>query len=475
MRDYKKLYINGSWTNSTANDFLDVINPATEKTVGTIALGTNEDVNRAVAAAKEAFSSYSQTSRELRIELLENTLTLYKDRFEEIAQAISEEMGAPISMARDAQAATGIGHLETAIKNLREFQFVRPQGTTHIYHEPIGVCGLITPWNWPINQVVCKVLPALATGCTMILKPSEVAPFSTYIFTEILHQAGIPAGVFNLVNGDGPTVGAALSSHPDIDMVSFTGSTRAGTAVAKVAADTVKRVSQELGGKSANIILPSANLLDAVTEGALTCFYNTGQSCDAPTRMLVPADKHQEAVVYAKEAAASVTIGDPADEDTMMGPLVSELQFDRVQSLVQQGIDEGSELVYGGIGKPDDIVDGYFVKPTIFANVNNKDTIAQQEIFGPVLSIIPYDDVNHAIQIANDSLYGLCGYVWGDNDEAIDVASKMRTGMILLNGNEGDYNAPFGGYKQSGNGREWGVFGFEEFLETKAIMGIAES
>lgn len=475
MRKYTQFYINGEWVCPNSSQQLDVINPANETVAGTIAMANEQDVESAIAAAKAAFPRYSMTSREQRVNLLERILVIYKRRYEEIAQAISEEMGAPISIARDAQAAVGIGHLKTAIEVLKNYQFHEYKGTSHIYHEPIGVCALITPWNWPINQLVVKVLPALATGCTVILKPSEIAPFSSYIYSEILHEAGVPAGVFNLVNGDGPTVGAAMSSHPDIDMVSFTGSTRAGTAVAKAAADTVKRVSQELGGKSANIILDSADLQEAVTEGALTCFYNTGQSCDAPTRMLVPADKHDEAVTYAIAAAESVVVGDPLNDNTTMGPLVSDLQFQRVQTLIQQGIDEGSKLAVGGVGKPSGLETGYFVKPTVFSNVDNQSTIAQQEIFGPVLSIIPYQDENHAIDIANDSLYGLCGYVWGDEQGAVNVASKMRTGMVLLNGNEGDYNAPFGGYKQSGNGREWGAYGFEEFMEIKAIMGVEAS
>ncbi|ARN76228.1 aldehyde dehydrogenase family protein [Oceanicoccus sagamiensis] len=473
MRQYTNFYINGQWVAPHSGNTLDVINPATEAISGHIAMGSAADVDTAVAAAKAAFPSYANTSREQRLALLENILSIYNRRYDEIAQAISEEMGAPITIAMEDQAGTGTGHLETAIETLKTFEFEEPMGSTRIYKEPIGVCALITPWNWPINQVVCKVVPALATGCTIVLKPSEVAPYSSYLFAEVLAEAGVPAGVFNLVNGDGPTVGAAMSCHPDVDMVSFTGSTRAGAQVAKAAADTVKRVSQELGGKSANIILADADLEEAVTEGALGCFFNTGQSCDAPTRMLVPEQLHDKAVEIAVRAAQSVVTGDPSDKNTTMGPVVSQVQFDRIQSLIKQGIDEGSKLACGGPGKPDKLDKGYYVKPTIFSHVKNNSTIAQQEIFGPVLAILPYKDEAEAIEIANDSLYGLCGYVWGDEARAVAVASKMRTGMVLLNGDEGDYNAPFGGYKQSGNGREFGKFGFEEFLETKAIMGIS--
>lgn len=472
MREYTNFYINGQWVSPLSRNELAVINPATEEITGHISMGCAADVNAAVAAAKNAFPLYSKFSLAQRLKILDNILRIYNRRYDEIAKAISEEMGAPITMAMDDQASTGTGHLEATIQTLKDFSFEEQQGSTRIYKEPIGVCALITPWNWPINQVVCKVLPALATGCTVVLKPSEIAPYSSYLFAEVLEEAGVPAGVFNLLNGDGPTVGAALSSHPDIDMISFTGSTRAGVQVAKAAADTVKRVSQELGGKSANIILDDADLQEAVTHGTLGCFFNTGQSCDAPTRMLVPAAKHDEAVAIAVRAAQTVVIGDPADEATTMGPVVSKVQFARIQSSIQQGIDEGSEMVCGGTGKPEHLDKGYYVKPTIFANVSNASTVAQQEIFGPVLTIIPYQNEAEAIETANDTPYGLCAYVWGSEKQALAVASQMRTGMVLLNGDEGDYNAPFGGYKQSGNGREFGQYGFEEFLETKAIMGI---
>ncbi len=475
MRQYTHFYINGQWLAPATPNQLAVINPATEDITGYISMGSVADVDAAIASAKHAFPAYAKTTRDQRLALLNNILSIYNRRYDEIAEAICEEMGAPISVAMEDQAATGTGHLETAIDTLKDFAFEEPMGTTRIYKEPIGVCALITPWNWPINQVVCKVLPALATGCTVVLKPSEIAPYSTYLFAEVLAEAGVPAGVFNLINGDGPTVGAAMSCHPDVDMVSFTGSTQAGVQVAKAAADTVKRVSQELGGKSANIILTDADLEAAVTAGTLACFFNSGQSCDAPSRMLVPAEHHNQVVNIAVRAAQSVVTGDPKNETTTMGPVVSKLQFDRIQSLIHQGIDEDTELACGGPGKPDNLDKGYYVKPTIFANVKNSSTIAQQEIFGPVLAIIPYKDEAEAIEIANDSLYGLSGYVWGDEARAMDVASKMRTGMVLLNGDEGDYNAPFGGYKQSGNGREFGRFGFEEFLETKAIMGIKSS
>lgn len=470
MRQYTQFFINGQWVAPSSRNELGVTNPATEEVTGIISMGCSADVDAAVAAAKTAFASFSQFSRQQRIDLLENIVTVYRKRYDEIALAISEEMGSPISIAMGDQTSSGIGHLESTLKTLTAFQFEEQKGNTLICKEPIGVCALITPWNWPINQVVCKVLPAIATGCTVVLKPSEIAPFSTYIFAQVMAEAGVPAGVFNLINGDGPTVGAAMSAHPDVDMVSFTGSTRAGILVAKAAADTVKRVSQELGGKSANIILDDADLENAVTGGTLSCFSNSGQSCDAPTRMLVPVEKHDEAVSIAIKAANSIVIGDPSDDNTTMGPVVSKIQFDKIQSLIQQGIDEGTELVCGGTGKPEQLDKGYYVKPTIFANVNNSSTIAREEIFGPVLAIMPYQNETEAIQIANDTPYGLGGYVSGSEPRALAIAAKLRTGMVLINGSEPDYDAPFGGYKQSGNGRESGAYGFEEFLETKAII-----
>lgn len=464
-------YLNGKWVDARERSQLAVINPATESTLTHIAMGTADDVNLAVKAARDAFPAWSATSREERLAILDKIVAGIKARGEELAQAISQEMGAPISFARTAQVGTGIGHFATARQILADFEFAHLRGKTLISQEPIGVCGLITPWNWPLNQVSCKVAPALATGCTMILKPSEMSPVSARILTEIIHDAGVPAGVFNLVNGDGPTVGTAMSSHPDIDMMSFTGSTRAGREVAKASADTIKRVSQELGGKSANIILDDADFPTAVKGGVLGCFGNCGQSCNAPTRMLVPASRMDEVIEIARAVAAKAIPGDPADEATRIGPVVSQTQYDRIQSLIQAGIDEGATLVAGGTGKPAGLDTGYFVKPTVFANVRNDMTIAQEEIFGPVLSIIAYQDDDDAVRIANDSEYGLSGYVSGEQDHARQIARRMRTGMIHLNGASTDFAAPFGGFKQSGNGREWGVEGFHEFLETKAIMG----
>ena len=389
-----------------------------------------------------------------------------------MADAITEEMGAPASLAQRAQAAMGLAHTQTAIGVLKSFKFVEDRGPTRLVKEPIGVCGMITPWNWPVNQIACKVAPALAVGCTMVLKPSEIAPFSAYIWAEILHAAGVPAGVFNLVNGDGPTVGAAISSHPEIDMVSFTGSTRAGIEVAKNAAPTVKRVAQELGGKSPNIILDDADFQSAVTGGVRSVMMNSGQSCNAPTRMLVPGARMDQVIAIAKAAAESTTVGDPKG-NAQMGPVVSEVQFNKIQGLIQKGIDEGATLVTGGVGRPDGIDKGYFVKPTIFANVTNEMTIAKEEIFGPVVSIIGYDSVDEAVRVGNDTEYGLAAYVSGtDVTQLHAVASKLRAGQVSINGGGGDLMAPFGGYKMSGNGREWGDYGFHEFLETKAMLGF---
>lgn len=471
MQSHDKFYIDGQWVEPTELNLLDVINPATEEVAARIALGSASDIDKAVAAAKAAFPDFSQTSREQRIELLERVIAVYQSRMEDMAQAISTEMGAPINLARHAQAPSGLGHLAAALDILRTYAFEESLGAAQVIKEPIGVCGLITPWNWPSNQIACKVAPALATGCTMVLKPSEVAPLSAIIWAEILAEAGVPAGVFNLVNGDGPGAGVPLSSHPDVDMMSFTGSTRAGISVAKCAADTVKRVSQELGGKSANIILRSADLEKAVAAGTAHCFLNTGQSCNAPTRMLVPAESMEQAAAIAAATAATVTVGSPTDEATSMGPVVSELQFNKIQDLIQKGIDEGAQLACGGTGRPAGLTAGYYVQPTVFAGVSNTMTIAREEIFGPVLSILPYDSEEEAIAIANDTDYGLSGYVQGDIEEARQVARKLRTGMVHLNGAPLDSAAPFGGYKQSGNGREWGSYGLEEFLEVKSIPG----
>jgi aldehyde dehydrogenase (NAD+) len=472
MRDMLQFYIDGRWVDPAIRNTVNVINPATEEVAGRISLGSAEDVDRAVAAAKAAFDGYSATTRDQRLVLLENILEVFAKRHDDVAQAIMEEMGAPWKLARNAQAASGPQHIKAAIDVLRTFEFEETLGTTRVRKEPIGPCALITPWNWPMNQVAVKVAPALAAGCTMVLKPSELAPFDAMIFAEILDEAGVPPGVFNLVNGDGQTVGSALSSHPDIAMVSFTGSTRAGVAVAQNAAPTVKRVAQELGGKSANIILDDADFEKAVARGASACFDNAGQSCNAPTRMLVPHDRLEEAGAIAAKRAEATLPGDPEDEATRMGPVVSEAQWKKVQDLIQKGIDEGATLVAGGIGRPRGLTRGWFVKPTVFTHVRNDMTIAREEIFGPVLSIIPYDDDDDAIRIANDTPYGLAGDVTSsDLERARKVAARLRTGMVHINGAPLDALAPFGGYKYSGNGREWGARGMEEFLEVKSIYG----
>ena len=444
-----QFYIDGSWVAPTGGATLDVVNPATEEVYARIAMGARSDVDKAVAAARRAFASYSRTSRKERVELLTSVIETYKKRYDEMAAAISDEMGAPLGFARDAQAASGLGHLSQVLEVLKTFEFDEVINRTLVTREPIGVCAFITPWNWPMNQITCKVGPALATGCTMVLKPSEVAPMSGLLFTEIMHEAGVPAGVYNMVNGDGPSVGAALSSHPDVDMVSFTGSTRAGIAVARAAADTVKRVAQELGGKSPNIILPGADLAKAVTHGARQCFSNSGQSCNAPTRLLVPRDQQDAAIEIARKVAEQTVVGDPRAASTTIGPVVSKVQFDKIQALIEAGIAEGARLVAGGLGRPEALNRGYYIRPTIFADVRNDMTIAREEIFGPVLSILPYETEEEAIAIANDTVYGLSSYVTA-----------------------GDLAGAFGGYKQSGNGREWGKFGFEDFLEVKSMFGF---
>ncbi len=472
MREMLKFYIDGQWVDPATPNAFDVINPATEEVCGHISLGSAADVDLAVAAAKRAFESYSQTTREERIELLEAILAEFAKRHDDVATAIMDEMGAPWGLAKNAQAASGPQHIKAALRALKTFEFSERHRTTLIVKEPIGVCGLITPWNWPMNQIAVKVAPALAAGCTMVLKPSEIAPFDAMIFAEILDAAGVPAGVFNLVNGDGPGVGTALSQHPDIAMVSFTGSTRAGVLVAQNAAPTVKRVAQELGGKSANILLDDADFDRAVSGGAEEVFENTGQSCNAPTRLLVPRERMDEAAGIAAKVAARITVGDPRNEGTDVGPLVSAAQWKKVQDLIQKGIDEGATLVAGGTGRPEGLDKGYFVRPTVFANVSNDMTIAREEIFGPVLSIIPYDTEDEAVRIANDSPYGLSGCVSSSSiDRARKVAARMRTGMVHINGAHLDSMAPFGGYKQSGNGREWGAHGIDEFLEVKSIYG----
>jgi aldehyde dehydrogenase (NAD+) len=472
MREMLRFYINGEWVDPVEPRTLDVINPATEAVAGRISLGSAADVDLAVAAAKAASASFAASSREERIALLESILEVFARREDEVAEAIMDEMGAPWKLAKYAQAASGPQHIATALEVLKTFPFEERHGDTLIVKEPIGVCGLITPWNWPMNQVAVKVAPALAAGCTMVLKPSEIAPFDAMIFAEILDEAGVPKGVFNLVNGDGPGVGVALSSHPDVAMVSFTGSTRAGVAVAENAAPTVKRVAQELGGKSANIILDDADFEKAVTAGARECFDNTGQSCNAPTRMLVPADRVEEAARIAASVADAVKVGLPREDGVRMGPLASDVQWEKVQGFINTAVDEGATLVAGGPGLPDGLMKGYFVKPTVFSGVTDDMTIAREEIFGPVLSIMAYDDEDDAVRIANDTPYGLSGYVSsGDIDRARRVAGRLRTGMVHINGANLDSFAPFGGYKQSGNGREWGAHGFDEFLEVKSIYG----
>jgi len=472
MRDYTKFYINGAWVAPSGSDTSAVENPATLELCATIAIGNEADVDTAVAVAKAAFETFSQTSVEERAALLDKIAEIYMSRIGEIAEAIREEMGAPISLASTAQAYAGLAHITEAAKILRNFSFSEDLGAHRVVKEPIGVCGLITPWNWPMNQVTCKVAPALAVGCTMVLKPSEVAPLSSYIFTEIMHEAGVPAGVYNMVNGDGPGVGTALSKHPDVDMMSFTGSTRAGSLVAQNAAPTVKRVTQELGGKSPNIILDDADLEAAVTRGVLHMYNNTGQSCNAPSRMLVPRSRLAEAEQIAAAVSQSVVVGDTASKDTNMGPVVSKVQWDKIQGLIQKGIDEGAKLVCGGTGLPEGVDTGHYVKPTVFSEANNDMTISREEIFGPVLTMIPYDSEEEAIRIANDTPYGLAGYVQsGDMDHARAVAARIRAGNIHINGASGGPDIPFGGYKQSGNGREWGAHGFTDYLEIKAIEG----
>ncbi len=476
MKDCRQFYIDGKWVAPTTPNDFPVTNPANEDHVAVISLGTAADVDKAVAAARRAFETFSETTVAERLELLQRIIAAYQSKYDEMVETISMEMGAPLWLSRAAQAAAGMGHFFEMTKVLSSFKFEEQKGSTLMRKEPIGVCGLITPWNWPVNQIACKVAPALAAGCTMVLKPSEIAPLSGYLFAQILHEAGVPAGVFNLVNGDGPTVGAAIASHPGVDMVSFTGSTRAGVAVATAAAPTVKRVTQELGGKSANIILDDANIAEAVAAGVQAVVLNSGQSCNAPTRMLVPRSKMKEAVAAAKAAAEAVKVGDPFAEGTNIGPIANKTQFAKVQTLIKKGIEEGAELVAGGPERPAGLTKGYFVKPTIFANVRNDMTIAREEIFGPVLSIIPYEGEEEAVRIANDTPYGLSGYVQsGSTERAQRVAKKIRSGNVHVNGAQPDFSGAFGGYKQSGNGREWGEAGLQEFLELKAVFGYASA
>mgnify|MGYP003298722647 CR=1 FL=1 len=471
MKECLKFYINGEWVDPVNPQHFDVINPATEESIGKIALGNEEDLNNAVSAAKNAFDSFSQTSKEERIELIGKILEVYQSRYDEIAETISSEMGAPLWLSKAAQAATGAGHLGTFLEILKNYEFEEDRGNTRIRKEAVGVCGFITPWNWPINQITCKVAPALAAGCTMVLKPSEIAPLDAMIFAEMLEEAGCPAGVFNLVNGDGAGVGSQLTSHPDIDMVSFTGSTRAGALISHNAADDFKRVGLELGGKGANIIFADADD-KAVKRGVRHCFSNTGQSCNAPTRMLVERSIYDQAVEIAKETALSTKTDVASKEGKHLGPVVSKLQFDKIQALIQAGIDENARLVTGGTGKPDGLEKGYFIKPTIFADVNNEMTIAQTEIFGPVLSIIPFDTEEEAIEIANDTPYGLTNYVQTqDQERAKRMSKRLLSGTVELNGKGAASGAPFGGFKHSGIGREGGEHGFNEYIEVKVVTG----
>lgn len=475
MQEYTKFYINGEWVDPIEPRVLEVENPATEESFATISLGSAADVDKAVAAAKAAFPTFSKTSKEYRADLLDKIVAGLQARSGDLAEAISNEMGAPMWLAKAAQVPAGMGHYMTMSKILREYEFEEQRGSTMIRKEPIGVCGFITPWNWPANQIACKVAPAIAAGCTMVLKPSEIAPIDAMILAEVIHEAGVPAGVFNLVNGDGPGVGATLSAHPDVDMMSFTGSTRAGVLVAQAAAPTVKRVAQELGGKSANIVLPDADLAKAVGGGVMQMMTNSGQSCNAPSRMFVHQDQHDEALAIAKATAEKVQVGAGADAPRgAIGPISNGNQYQKIQDLIQTGIDEGATLVAGGVGRPEGFNKGYFARPTVFGNVTNDMTIAREEIFGPVLCILPYETEEQAIELANDTVYGLSGYVQsGSIEKAREVASQLRTGNVHLNGAGPDMTAPFGGYRQSGNGREWGEHGFEEFLEIKAVLGYA--
>ncbi len=472
MRQLYKHYIGGEWVDPADFKTRDLINPATAQKSGEMVLGNAADVDKAVAAAREAFETFAFTSREERLELLNAIIAEYKKRMAEMAEIITLEMGAPKTLAERAHAPSGLGHLITAAKVLEKYEFHEDRGPTRIAKEPIGVVGMITPWNWPINQITCKVAPAIATGCTMVLKPSEVAPYSAQLFTEIMDAAGVPKGVYNLVYGEGPAVGEAMSAHPGIDMMSVTGSTRMGAAVQAASAPTIKRVAQELGGKSANIILDDANLEEVVARETLSAMRNTGQTCTLLSRMLVPADRMDEAAAIAHQAASSVVTGDPTKEETTMGPIAHGQQFEKVGAMMQEAVDEGARLVVGGPGRPDGCEEGFFVKPTVFADVTPEMTIAREEVFGPVLAIMGYETEEDAVRIANDSIYGLSGAVYSaDVERARKVAARMRTGMVYINGAAGDISAPFGGYKQSGNGREWGDHAFADFLEVKSILG----
>ena len=466
-----KFYINGEFVDPSSKETLEIINPATEEKIGTVALGSTVDVDKAVYSARKAFSVSSKLSKKDRLDILETIRENYKKRYRDVSEAIRLEMGAPVKLAEGAQTATGLGHLKTAMRVLEKHEFEYKHEDYIVREEPIGVCGLITPWNWPINQIVSKFAPAFAAGCTVVLKPSEIAPLSAMIIAEIIHESQIPPGMFNLVNGLGNVVGEAMSSHKDIDMMSFTGSTRGGVAVAKASATNVKRVSQELGGKSPNLILDDNSFTTSITNGVIHVMGNSGQSCNAPTRMLVPKSRHDEAITIAKSALEKVKVGDPLDLNSDLGPLVSKNQFDKVQKLIKKGIEEGANLVAGGTGRPNEHEKGFYARPTIFGNVSNQMVIAKEEIFGPVLAIIPYDDLEEAISIANDTIYGLAAYVTGeDQEKCLEISRELRAGQISINYGSSGPSAPFGGYKQSGNGREKAEWGLTEFLEVKAIM-----
>ena len=470
MSNDLNFYINGDWIKSDSNELIDVINPANEEIIGQVTAGTKDDIDKAVAAALKAFDSYQYTSKDQRIELLNNIIVEYKNRYDDFVQIITKEMGAPIWLSERAQASTGIKNIQETLDALNDYEFEKPEGDYTLIKEPIGVIGMITPWNWPMNQITTKVSAALAAGCTMVLKPSEISPYCAMLLAEVFDKAGVPDGVFNVVNGYGPIVGAALSEHPDIAMMSFTGSTKAGIAVAQASAVSVKRVHQELGGKSSNIILDDvADLEKSVKGGAGHCFLNSGQSCNAPTKMLVSAKNYDKAVEVAVQTANNTSVGDPLGE-FRIGPIANKAQYEKILRMIEIGIEEGATLVAGGVEKPDGCEKGYFVKPTVFANVTNDMTIAKEEIFGPVLSIIKYENEDEAIELANDTEYGLAGYVQGEPDHAKEVARKIRAGQIIINGGARGTGAPFGGYKSSGNGREHGLHGLEECLETKAVI-----
>ena len=471
MGSYLNHYIGGQWVESEGGTRHEVVNPATEEVVSTATLGSDADVDKAVKAARKAFESFSETSKADRVALLERVVAEYKKRIPDIAKAISEEMGAPISIAQTAQSGSGLGHLMSTVEALKGFDFEESTGKNKVVYEPIGVVALITPWNWPMNQIVAKVAPAIAAGNAVILKPSEQTPGSAAIFAEVMDAAGVPAGVFNLVQGDGPGVGTALAKHPDIDMISFTGSTRAGILVAKNAADTVKRVHQELGGKSPNIILPGTPLDLALPGGAGGVLLNSGQSCVAPTRLLVHRSQYEEAIEKLAAIFGGKAVDDPAKEGDHIGPVVNKAQYDKIQGLIEKGIEEGAKVAVGGPGRPEGKDKGYYVQPTVFRDVTNDMAIAREEIFGPVLVVIPYDTLDEAVAIANDTPYGLGAYIAGDPNVAKTIVRKIRAGSVFVNAGGLDFNSPFGGYKQSGNGREFGKFGLEEFLETKSVIG----